>query len=116
MTYTGALTGNLPTLGSVPAGYAYSLNTNTVGQVNLVVTLPAPSNESTNVVLQVSGGQMRLSWPQDHVGWRLQSQTNSLVTGIGTNWSDVAGSSFTNQIYLPIDPANGSVFLRLAHP
>jgi hypothetical protein len=115
ITYSGTLTGNLPVLGSVPAGYACFLNTNTVGQVNLLVTLP-PSNEPTNIVLQMSGGQMQLSWPRDHLGWRLQTQTNGLMTGIGTNWSDVSGSSFTNQIYLPIDRANGSVFLRLAQP
>jgi hypothetical protein len=38
MTYTGTLNGTLPTLGTVPSGYTYAFNTNTAGQVNLVVT------------------------------------------------------------------------------
>jgi polygalacturonase len=39
MTYTGTLSGNLPTLGSTPGGaYTYVLDTNIAKQVNLVVT------------------------------------------------------------------------------
>jgi hypothetical protein len=200
MTYTGNLTGDLPTLSSVPPGYSYALNTNIAKQVNLVVTLPAPtnliasatnlqvnlswnpvagatgynlkrgtvsgdyptifggltatnyadanvtntvnyfyvvsttgaggestnsleatavplpSNQPTNIVWQASGGQMQLSWPQDHLGWRLQAQTNAPDQGLATNWFDVTDSQSTNNIFLPIDPGNGSVFLRLVYP
>jgi len=35
---------------------------------------------------------------------------------MGTNWVDVAGSTTTNQIIIPMDPANGSVFFRLIYP
>jgi hypothetical protein len=38
MTYTGNLSGNLPALGTAPAGFSCSLNTNTAGQVNLIVS------------------------------------------------------------------------------
>jgi polygalacturonase len=38
MTYTGSLSGNTPALGTTPSGFACSLNTNTVGQVNLIVS------------------------------------------------------------------------------
>lgn len=200
MTYTGTLGGNLPSLGSVPAGYSYALNTNTARQVNIAVTLPAPANltamatnlqinltwnpvagatgynlkrgtvsgnysvifsgltatsyfdanvtngvsyfyavsatgaggESTNslevtaiplpsnqpttIVWQASGGQMQLSWPQDHLGWRLQAQTNPPDQGLGTNWCDVVDSQFTNEVFLLIDLGNGNVFLRLIYP
>ena len=60
-----------------------------------------------------SGGQFNLTWPEDHTGWRLQVQTNSLV---GTNWVTVSGSTVTNQIFFPVSPANGSVFFRLIYP
>jgi hypothetical protein len=42
-TYTGSLSGN-PVLGATPAGfsYTYSLDTNTTGQVNFVVSSPTP--------------------------------------------------------------------------
>ena len=203
LTYTGTLSGNLPTLGSTPAGYNYAFDTNTAGQVKLVVTLPAPSaptnftatgtnllnklkwnavsgatsynlkrgtasggpyptvfsgltvtnysdaavtnavtyyyvvtavsggesanslqasaaplpsSVATNLVVQVGDGQLQLSWPQDHLGWHLQIQTNSLNAGLGTNWVNVPNSTTTNQIFIPINPNNGSVFLRLVYP
>jgi hypothetical protein len=57
-----------------------------------------------------------LSWPADHIGWHLQSQTNAPGQGLGTNWSDTDGSDLTNEITLPIDPTAGSVFFRLKYP
>ena len=203
LTYTGILSGNLPTLGSTPAGYNCAFDTNTTGLVKLVVTLPAPSaptnftatgtnllinlkwnavsgvtnynlkrgtanggpyptvysgllvtnysdaavtnavtyyyvvtavagGESTNslqasatplpsaaptnIVMQVDGDQLQLSWPQDHLGWHLQIQTNSLNAGLGTNWVNVPNSTTTNQIFIFINLTNGSVFLRLVYP
>jgi len=77
---------------------------------------PLPSLVSTNLAANISGSQLQLSWPQDHLGWLLQIQTNSLSTGLGTNWVVVPASQFTNQIFIPINPANGSVFLRLVYP
>jgi polygalacturonase len=203
MTHSGALDGSLPMLGSVPAGYNYSIKTNIAGQVNLVVTLPAPaaptnltatatnllinlkwnsvtgatgynlkrgtintgpyptifsgltatnyadanvtnavnyfyvvsavaggestnslqvtavplpSNQPTNLVLQTSGNQFQLSWPQSHLGWRLQIQTNNLTKGIWTNWATVPNSTNVISTNLVINPANGAVFLRLVYP
>ena len=201
LTYIGTLTGALPSLGLLPANYNYSFNTNAAGQVNLIVTLPAPtnlmamatnllinlkwnsvsgatsynlkrgttnggtypatfggltatnyadanvtnavnyfyvvttlgtggessnslqvtaaplpSNQPKNIVLQTGGGQWQLSWPQDHLGWRLQIQTNSLSAGLGTNWTTVPNSTNVNQAILAINPTNGSVFLRLVYP
>jgi hypothetical protein len=206
LTYTGTLSGSLPTLGSTPGDpYTYSLDTSVAGQVNLIVTLPAPpapanftatatnlminlnwnavsgaasynlyrgtasggpyptvfsgltatnypdaavtnavtyyyvvtavsvlggesidsleasatplpSAVATNIVAQVSSDQLQLSWPQDHQGWQLQIQTNSLSVGLGSNWVTVPDSTTTNQVFIPIDPANGCVFLRLVYP
>jgi polygalacturonase len=200
MTYTGTLGGSPPVLGSLPAGYNYAFDTSTAGQVNLIVTLlaptnlvatgsnlvinlewnsvsgaagynlkrgtvsgtyptiysgltatnyadanvtnavnyfyvvsasgaggessnslpataaPLPSNQPTNLVMEAGGGQLQLSWPQDHLGWRLQIQTNDLSAGIGTNWATVANSANVNQTNIVINPANGTVFLRLVYP
>jgi hypothetical protein len=63
-----------------------------------------------------NGGQVQLTWPQDHTGWSLQAQTNSIQTGIGTNWVTVPASTLTNQMIFPINPANGTVFFRLIYP
>lgn len=62
------------------------------------------------------GSAMTFSWPADHRGWLLQVQTNGLSTGLGTNWFTVSGSAATNQIVLPLNPANGAVFYRLSSP
>ena len=61
----------------------------------------------------VVGSQIQLSWPPDHLGWRLQIQTNQLPAGLGTNWVDVPGSTLTNQADVPIDQIEGCTFLRL---
>ncbi len=70
----------------------------------------------TNITVQVAGNNLTLSWPGDHTGWRLQVQTNSLVQGLGTNWFDVAGANATNQMSIPINSTDGSVFYRLSYP
>lgn len=82
-----------------------------------LINATAPVNMNpTNVTATVSGGQLTLSWPADHIGWHLQCQTNALNTGLGTNWVDVTGASTTNQMIIPVNPANGSVFFRLVSP
>lgn len=62
------------------------------------------------------GNQLQLDWPADHTGWRLQVQTNTPGVGLGTNWVNLSGSEVTNSFILPVDAANGSVFLRLISP
>jgi hypothetical protein len=74
------------------------------------------SGIATNLNYITGGGQISLNWPSDHTGWLLQAQTNSLGFGLGTNWMTIAGSDSTNQIVLPSNPANASVFFRLIHP
>jgi beta-galactosidase len=61
-------------------------------------------------------GVLRLSWPGPNGIWRLQSQTNPLSQGLGTNWSNVSNPSGTNQLDLPLDPTAPTVFYRLITP
>jgi hypothetical protein len=70
----------------------------------------------TNLLFQVTGNNLTLNWPADHMGWQLQVQTNSTAQGLGTNWFNIADSSTTNQITIPINPSNGCVFYRLIYP
>ena len=63
-----------------------------------------------------AGNQLQLNWAADHTGWQLQSQTNSLAAGLGTNWVNVAGSAQTNQATLTVNVTNGAVFFRLVRP
>ena len=91
--------------------------TNTFGEsVNSTQVSARPvSLTSPQLGFRISGTQMQFSWPQDHTGWTLEVQTNSVNAGLGTNWVMVPHSTFTNQIQFPIDPANGSVFYRLIY-
>lgn len=73
---------------------------------------PAP----TDIVSSYSNGVLALNWPADRTGWRLQAQTNAPGVGLTANWVDVSGSTVTNQISIPVGPANGSVFFRLVYP
>jgi polygalacturonase len=77
---------------------------------------PLPSVAPVSLIVQPGAGQMQLSWPHDHLGWHLEVQTNTAGSGIGTNWTTWSGSFTTNQVFIPVVPANGSVFLRLAYP
>ena len=103
VTYDGS-----STISSAPANITV---TNTAVTVN---TTP------TNIVASVSGGtNLNLSWPTDHIGWRLLMQTNNLATGISANtndWGAVAGSASTNQISIAIDPTKPTEFYRLIYP
>ncbi len=74
-------------------------------------------NTNTTRINSVWSGQtLTLSWPADHQGWRLQAQTNVSGTGLGTNWVDVAGASATNQVGIPVNSRNATVFFRLVYP
>jgi polygalacturonase len=81
-----------------------------------VSAIPLPSSVSTNLNFQIYGDQLQLTWPQDHLGWRLQIQTNDLSSGLGTNWVDWPDSTNVFQTNIIINPATGSVFLRLVYP
>jgi hypothetical protein len=88
------------------------------GSLTLVapVFVPTVNTNPTNITTSVSGGNLTLTWPSDHTGWRLQTQTNSNTAGLGTNWLDVAGATATNQVVVPINSTNGSVFFRMVYP
>ncbi len=68
----------------------------------------------TNLSAQMGDGALTLSWPVAYTGWLLQTQICDPGTGLGGNWSDVAGSDGTNAWTIPVDPASGA-FFRLFH-
>jgi fibronectin-binding autotransporter adhesin len=70
----------------------------------------------TQLGFVATGNQLELNWPADHTGWQLQVQTNNLGAGLGTNWSNVASSTLTNQLKMHVGMTDGSVFFRLVRP
>jgi autotransporter-associated beta strand protein len=88
------------------------------GTIKLLVGgTPLVNTNPTNITFSASGGNLTLSWPADHIGWRLQNQTNALNAGLkNSSWVDVAGSTATNQVILSISATNPAVFFRLTYP
>ena len=89
--------------------YALVTNTSANGSGGIVYKIVP-----VKLTMQVTGNTLDISWPV--AGGRLQSQTNTLSTGLGTNWFTLPGSTATNRVIVPISPANDSVFYRLAIP
>src|SRR5208282_5369528 len=96
-------------IGSPGAGLAYSF---TNGVLSVVVGV---AGNPTNITFSLSGNTLTLSWPSDHLGWILQSQTNGLGKGLSTNWVDVAGSGSSDTNVSTINQTNPAVFYRLRH-
>jgi len=105
-------------LSSVPSGVTATL-TNDASNLWIALKVSVGNNVNTNptnITSVVNGNQLILSWPTDHIGWRLQAQTNSLSTGLGTNWVDVPNTGAVNSYTNVINAANGSVFYRMVYP
>jgi hypothetical protein len=112
-TYASSGAGSFVLSSSQVQGYV--TNNTDLAEVELVVTGFSSVNPSpTNVTASVSGGNLSLTWPGDHLGWYLQAQTNTLASGLGTNWVDVPGSSSVTNVVVPINPGNPAVFYRMS--
>ncbi len=98
---------NLPTL-DPGLGWNFDSASGALSVVQTVATNP------TNIVTSLSGNTLALSWPSDHIGWRLE--TNSVNVGDTNFWFTLPGSDLTNQILLTIDPTSTNVFFRLIFP
>ena len=102
-----------------PGGvYSAALGTPLLAGIGSLLVVPV-NTTPTNLVVSVSGTTLTLSWPSDHIGWRLLQQTNHLALGVSSNpndWGTVSGSASTNQVNMTIDPAKPTVFYRLVYP
>lgn len=83
---------------------------------NNLVVVSGISNTPTNIISSVTGNQLTITWPESHLGWILQAQTNDLSAGLSGNWFDVTGSETGTQAVITIDPVNPTVFFRLRSP
>jgi hypothetical protein len=125
---TGTATNTYPLIiPSAPGnGLAWNINgVTTSGTISIGAVNPNPTNviftptfttlTTTNSTNNVIISQ--LNWPDDHTGWRLQTQQNPLSIGLGTNWADVFGSSWTNNLFLTNNIiSSNSVFYRMVYP
>jgi hypothetical protein len=76
------------------------------------LTLPKLTNS-------VVGGVFNLSWPADHLGYRLLVQTNNLAKGVSGNtndWATVVGSTAVTATNFPVVTTNKNSYYRLVYP
>jgi autotransporter-associated beta strand protein len=83
------------------------------GGLNLVVGNPVNATP-TNILVTVSGSTLNLSWPADHLGWTLQ--TNSVGLAATNEWFPYPGSASVTNVTINIKPAATNVFYRMYYP
>ncbi len=116
-TLAGAfVTTNLPATDANNMLYTWSNNLSGAGTITVLTAVPAVNTSPTNMTYTVSASTVTLSWPADHIGWRLLAQTNAPGVGLTTNWFNVAGASSTNVVAFPIAPNGGTAFFRMVYP
>ena len=80
--------------------------------LNSTALMPPPASLNFTII----GTTLQLQWPANYAGWVLQSQINSMITGLRTNWTDVTGSVLTNQWSASLQATNAAAFFRLRSP
>ncbi len=88
--------------------------------VYTVNVLLQPSQTVPKLTNNVSAGNLNLSWPADHLGYRLLVQTKNLNKGVSSNtndWGTVVGSTLTTTTNLPIIKVGvTNEYYRLVYP
>ncbi len=97
--------------GSQVGGYASFYECLVYGTV-----VPSVSLAPTSLAMVAAGDTVTIAWPPDHLGWRLQAQTNTSGTGLGTNWVTLTGSQQMTSTNIAVHPGSGAVFYRLVYP
>lgn len=83
------------------------------GTVSVISATDLPAPTLTN---SFNGSTLTFNWSIDYLGYVLQTQTNSLNTGIATNWVDIPGTGSGTSATINVDAANPTVFFRLRKP
>ena len=69
-----------------------------------------------NLTALVSGTNLMLSWPADHLGWRLLVQTSSSNVGLSSTWLTWPNSTNWTSVTIPVLTGNASAFFKLVNP
>ena len=112
------ITGTFATISPATPGSGLAWNTTGLSTGVLSVVSGVASNP-TNISYTLTGTTLSLTWPADHLGWILQSQTNAATVGLITAsnaWTDVAGSASSTSATITVDPTKPTVFYRLRQP
>jgi autotransporter-associated beta strand protein len=85
------------------------------GSIKLLApALVTVATNPTNITAVAGGGTLSLTWPGDHLGWTLQ--TNSVGLTSTNSWFPYPGSASVTNVIISISPTQPSVFFRLVYP
>jgi autotransporter-associated beta strand protein len=111
------ISGTVPTITPPYPGNHLVWDTSTLLTDGNLRLAAGPTNAPT-MTSAVSGGNLTISWPADHLGWTLQSQTNALNKGLksaSTNWFDIPSTANVTSMTIPTTRTNPTVFYRLRY-
>ncbi len=91
-------------------GMNWNNNLGVDGSIVAASTATGPATNPTNMVVHVSGTNLSITWPGDHLGWFLQMQTNLT----SSPWTDVPGSASVTNVLVPIVPGAPRAFFRMS--
>jgi autotransporter-associated beta strand protein len=110
---TGTLAATNLTTGSTNYNYVWKNDIATDGSITLLGGgIPADTTR-TNLSAAYSGGLLTLTWPANHLGWYIQS--NSVGLESTNSWFNVPNSQGTNLIVLTPDATKSEVFYRMVY-
>jgi fibronectin-binding autotransporter adhesin len=80
--------------------------------LNGTIAVASASVSPATLTNTLAGNTLSLSWPAGQ-GWVLQSQTNALNKGLGTNWVSVPGSTSISSTNITVNKLTPATFYRL---
>jgi fibronectin-binding autotransporter adhesin len=114
--FNHAVTGTLLATNLTPGTtFVWQDNTAVDGTIKLLsggVSLVNPTPIRA-VFTPLGNGSFTLTWPSDHLGWYIQS--NSVGLNSPGSWFNIPNSSSTTTITVTPDPTKGEVFYRMVY-
>jgi autotransporter-associated beta strand protein len=104
------------TLVTLPAPGTYTWANNIASDGSITLTGGGISTNTPVITnsFSVVNGTLTLNWPSTNIGWRLMSNSVSLIDT--SMWFQVVGAENTNKEIMTVDPSKTNVFFRLQLP
>jgi len=97
-----------------PGTYTWANNIASDGSITLTGGGISTNTPVITNSFSVVNGTLTLNWPSTNIGWRLMSNSVSLIDT--SMWFQVVGAENTNKEIMTVDPSKTNVFFRLQLP
>jgi hypothetical protein len=110
--FNGSLANSFTTVKLPPPGSGLAWTNKILIDGSIEVIASGEPTAPPTIAVSKTPTSISLSWPPAYTSFVLRGQTNSLTVGLSPNWGLVPGV-VGNQVTIPINPGNGSVFFQL---